>query len=78
MDLSKAFDAISCDLLITKLHAFGLSNDSNGFKASFSYLINRSRRTKVNWKFSSWKELNQRVPEGSVLRPLALSIVLSI
>ena len=38
-------------------------------KLIYSYLINRSRRTKINWKFSSSKQLNQRVPQGSVLRP---------
>ena len=60
MDLSKAFDTINHDLLVAKLHAYGFSNDS--LKLLYSYLKNRWYRTKINHKFSSWKELSQGVP----------------
>ena len=36
-----------------------------------------SYRTKINHKFSSWKELSQGVLQGSVLGPLLLHIYLS-
>ena len=60
MDLFKASDTINHDLLVEKLHAYGFSNDS--FKLLYSYLKNRWYRTKINRKFSSWKELSQGVP----------------
>ena len=75
MDLSKAFDIINQDLLVAKLHAYGFSNDS--LKLLHSYLNNRWYRTKINHKFSSWKELSQGVPQGSVLRPLLCNIYLN-
>ena len=65
MDLSKAFDTINHDLLITKLHAYGFSKESLKI---ISYLSNRWQRTEVNLSFSSWSELILGVPRGSVLR----------
>ena len=65
MDLSKEFETINHDLLVANFHACGFSNDS--LKLLYSYLKNRWYRTKINRKFSSWKELSQGVPQGSVL-----------
>ena len=69
MDLSKAFDH---NLLVAKLHAYGFSNDSS--KLLYSYLKNRWHRTKINHKFSLWKELSQGVPQGTVLGPILFNI----
>ena len=68
MDLSKAFDTINHDLLIAKLHAYGVSKPA--LKLLKSYLSNRFQRTKINTCFSSWTELLLGVPQGSVLGPL--------
>ena len=39
MDLSKAFDTINHELLITKLYAYGFSKDA--LKLGFSYVSDR-------------------------------------
>ena len=45
MDLSKAYDCINYDLLLTKLDAYGFSYNSLTFL--HSYLKNRHQRTKI-------------------------------
>ena len=75
MDLSKAFDTIDHDLLIAKLHAYGFSRSA--LKLVKNYLSDRWQRTKVNSSFSSWSELLQGVPQGSVLGPILFNIYLN-
>ena len=62
MDLSKAFDTLNHDLLVAKLHTYGL--ESNALKLMTSCLRNRHQRTKVvNGAFSDLKELSTGVPK---------------
>ena len=75
MDLSKAFDTLNHELLIAKLHAYGFNRDS--LKLINDYLSNRWQRPKINKSFSSWAELVQGVPQGSVLGPLLFNIYLN-
>ena len=75
MDLSKAFDTINHDLLIAKLHSYGIENDS--LKLLWDYLKNRWQRTKLNSTYSSWSELLHGVPQGSILGPLLFNVYIN-
>ena len=70
VDLSKAFDCISHDLLIAKLHAYGFDTDS----LIHSYLSERQQRTKIDSTFSSRPDIIYGVPQGSILGPLLFNI----
>ena len=67
-DISKAFDCIDHELLITKLNAYRFDNSSCTF--IYSYLSERKQRTKTNSSFSCWAEILFGVPQGSILGPL--------
>ena len=73
MDLSKAYDCIPHDLLIAKLHAYGLG--IKAIKLLDSYLTNKKQRTKINNSISEWVEIVIGIPQGSVLGPLLFNIL---
>ena len=53
MDLSKAYDCISHDLLIAKIEAYGFHR--NALKLVYSFLKNRMQRVKIGSTYSSAK-----------------------
>ena len=73
-DLSKAFDCLSHDLLIAKLHTYGL--DMPSLKLLHSYLTKTRQRVKINNTYSSCSEILFGVPQGSILGPLLFNIFL--
>ena len=74
-DLSKAFDCLSHDLLLAKLEAYGF--DYMPVKLLHSYLTDRHQRVRINSIYSTWNEIINGVPQGSILGPLLFNIYLS-
>ena len=72
MDLSKAFDCIPHDLLIAKLHAYGLDFGKVNFL--HNYLKHRKRSVKINNISSFFKTVLSGIPQGSILGPIFFNI----
>ena len=71
-DLSKTFDCISHELLLTKLHAYGFDKISLTFM--HAYLSQRLQKTKVGSTFSEFMGILFGFPQGSILWPLLIII----
>ena len=68
MDLSKAFDCISHNLMIAKLAAYGL--DDTALQLIFSYLKNRKQCARINNTYNNFENIITDVPQGSIVGPL--------
>ncbi|KAL7297111.1 hypothetical protein TKK_0009533 [Trichogramma kaykai] len=68
MDLSKAFDTVRHDLLLTKLEIEGIRGLALNLMKS--YLFDRGQRVKINGVSSQIKTVSTGVPQGTVLGPL--------
>ena len=62
------------ELLIAKLRI--LNFDINALSLIFDYLTERKQRVKINSSFTSYLDIFQGVPQGSILEPLLRNLFL--
>lgn len=75
MDLSKAFDALSHEILLQKLQYYGVRGIClDWFR---SYLSNRKQFTVYNYNNSQLRDIDTGVPQGSILGPLLFLIYIN-
>ena len=68
IDLQKAFDTISHEIFLGKLHAIGFSEKTVAwFK---SYFSGRAFKVNINNHFSDLSKIYCGIPQGSILGPL--------
>ena len=68
LDLSKAFDSLSHELILYKLSKLGIGEDC--IKWIKSYLKNRKQRTKFKKFLSEEHVIASGIPQGSIIGPL--------
>ena len=75
LDLSKAFDSLKYDILLSKLHYYGLQN--NALRLMKSYLHGRSQYVQIENVKSCSHPVLCGIPQGSVLGPLLFNILIN-
>ena len=73
LDLSKAFDSLSHQILLKKLESLHFS-PSSATQIVESFLTGRLQQVSLNGVLSEWIELKQGVPQGTVAGPLFFNL----
>ena len=74
LDYSKAFDTANHQLIIAKLKHFGFHDDALQWVTS--YLTDRKQKVRTDTD-SSWENIQNGVPQGSILGPLLFAVLVS-
>ena len=75
LDLSKAFDTLSFDILLAKFEYYGITGTP--LKLLTSYLKDRYQYVIYNGETSNMLEIRTGIPQGSILGPLFFSICIN-
>ena len=75
LDLSKAFDLVSHQILLNNLKYYGSQQKENNWFQS--YLSNRKQQVHVNGVASESCSISTGVPQGSILGPLLIIIFIN-
>ena len=75
IDLQKAFDTVDHEILLQKLHHYGIRGTANDWFRS--YLTNRQQFVSIDGENSTLKLMSHGVPQGSVLGPLLFLIYIN-
>ena len=76
IDLSKAFDTLTFDILLFKLKYYGVTDTALDLMRS--YLTNRKQYVVFNSCQSDYLEIYTGVPQGSILGPLFFSVYIKM
>ena len=72
MEISKAFECISQDLIVAKFEAYGIEKETS--RLIYSYLKRRKHCVKINNTYTDYNEIIYGVLQSSILGPILFDL----
>ena len=76
IDIEKAYDMVNKQVLLSKLHSFGISGRM--FHFIHSFLSNRTFQVRIGSTLSVTKRLENDTPQGSVFSPILFPLMINV